>query len=57
MPLAATKVASTVDGVAELSLITTVEPASAVPDKVGVASFVSTGDTPLTTGTDGAEVS
>ena len=57
MPSAATNVARTVVGVVELSLTTTVEPTSAVPDSVGVASFVKTGDTPLTTGTAGAEVS
>ena len=57
VPPDAITVASTVDGVVELSLITTVAPDSAVPDNVGVASLVITGDVPLTTGTDGADVS
>ena len=53
----AINVASTVVGFVELSLTTTVAPDSAVPDKAGVASLVITGDVPLTTGTDGADVS
>ena len=57
MPLIATNEASTEVGVVEVSLTTTVEPASAVPDSVGVASFVSTGELPVTVGTAGADVS
>ncbi len=57
LPFDAITVASTVDGVVELSLTTTVAPDSAEPDKVGVASFVITGGVPSTTGTDGADVS
>ena len=55
--MVATNVARTVAGVVELSLTTTVEPTSAVPDSVGVASLVSTGELPVTVGTDGADVS
>ena len=57
VPFVATIEASCVAGFVELSLTVTVEPTSAVPDRVGVASLVNIGDVPLTTGTVGASVS